>query len=88
MLLTGKRITKNLNDGVTPCLKLKIRNSEIQKVSDLYLFGLTYDRNMTFGPHIDQLCKKLSKRLGLFLAYTPIPEEAIKESVLQRNYET
>ena len=79
LLVTGKRIAKKLNDDVTPRLNLKIKNSEIHEVSHLNLLGLTCDRNMTFEPHIDQLCKKLSKRLGLLKHISPYLKKRQKE---------
>ena len=80
LLVTGKRIAKKLHDDVTPCLNLKIKNSEILEDSNLKLLGLTYDRNMTFEPHIDQLCKKLSKRLGLLKHISPYLKKRQRET--------
>ena len=42
LLVMGKRITKKLHDNSTPCLNLKINNSEILEVSKLKLLGLTH----------------------------------------------
>ncbi len=80
LLVTGKRIAKKLHDDITPCLNLKINNSEILEVSKLKLLGLTYDRNMTFETHIDQLCKKLSKRLGLLKHISPYLKKRQRET--------
>ena len=80
LLVTGKRIGKKLHGDVTPCLNLKIKNSEILEVSNLKLLGLTYDRNMTIEPHIDQLCKKLSKRLGLLKHISPYLKKRQRET--------
>ena len=80
LLVTGKRIAKKLHGDVTPCLNLKIKNSEILEVSNLKLLGLTYDRNMTIEPHIDQLCKKLSKRLGLLKHISPYLKKRQRET--------
>ena len=80
LLVTEKRIAKKLHDDVTPCLNLKIKNSEILEDSNLKLLGLTYDRNMTFEPHIDQLCKKLSKRLGLLKHISPYLKKRQRET--------
>ena len=79
LLVTGKRIAKKLNDDVTPCLNLKIKDSEIHEVSYLNLLGLTCDQNMTFEPHIDQLRKKLSKRLGLLKHISPYLKKRRRE---------
>ena len=48
LLVTGKCIVKKLNYDVTPCLNLRIKNSEIHEVFNVNLLGLTCDRNMTF----------------------------------------
>ncbi len=80
LLVTGKRIAKKLHDDITPCLNLKINNSEILEVSKLKILGLAYDRNMTFETHIDQLCKKLSKRLGLLKHVSPYLKKRQRET--------
>ena len=76
LFVLGQTTTiKGNHDNSTPCLNLKINNSEVLEVSKLKLLGLTHDQNMTFEPHIDQLCKKLSKRLGLLKHISPYDKE-------------
>ena len=40
--------------------------AEISEVPSQKLLGVTFDRNMVYDSHVDDLRKKLYKRLGLF----------------------
>ena len=57
MLVTGKRIARKLEN---------IANHEksVTNVTAQKLIGVTLDSLMSYEPHIDELSKKLSKRLG------------------------
>ena len=46
-------------------LKLRLDATNIDQLSHHKLLGLITDKDLSFEAHIDQLCKKLSKRLGL-----------------------
>jgi hypothetical protein len=81
VFVTGKRISKKLGQDI-PHLNVNINNSEISEVSSHQLLGVTYDGNVTFVPHIDKLCKKLSRRLGSSKAYKPVPEVTTKGNIL------
>ncbi len=61
-------------------MSFSFNNSEILEVSNLKLLGLTYDRNMTFEIHIDQLWKKLSKRFGLLKHVSPYLKKRQRET--------
>ena len=40
-----------------------IASSKIDEVDSHKLLGITIDKNMTWGPHIDQLCKQISQKV-------------------------
>ena len=64
----GKRIPAKMDD-VTPLrqLDVKIDDSVIEQVSSHKILGVVIDSQMNYESHIDELCKKLSKRKGLVL---------------------
>ena len=80
LLVTGKHIRKRLVDDDPPCLNVTIDNSGIAEVPSHKLLGVTLDRNLTFEPHIDELCKKLSKRLGLLKQISPYLKQRQRET--------
>ena len=45
--------------------KLKINEVNIQQVSTVKYLGVTFDANVTWKNHIDELCMKLSKTVGV-----------------------
>ena len=52
-----------------PCksLDLKIDDVNIQKFSSIkYLLGVTFDSNLPWKNHVNELCLKLSKTVGKF----------------------
>ena len=49
------------------------------EVPNLKLLGLIYDRTTAFETHIDQLCKKLSKRLGFLKHISPYLKKQQRE---------
>jgi len=44
---------------------LKINGMNIQQVSSVKYLGVTFDANLTWKSHIDELCQKLSKTVGI-----------------------
>ena len=46
-------------------LNLKINGVNIQQVSTVKYLGVTFDTNLTWKSHIDELCQKLSKTVGI-----------------------
>ena len=44
---------------------LKINGVNIQQVSTVKYLGVTFDANLTWKNHIDELCLKLSKTVGV-----------------------
>ena len=47
-------------------LNLKIDGVNIQEVSTVKYLGVTFDSNLTWKNHVDELCLKLSKTVGIF----------------------
>ena len=48
------------------CLNLKIDGVNIQEVSTVKYLGVTFDSNLTWKNHVNELCLKLSKTVGIF----------------------
>jgi len=44
---------------------IKIRNSDISRVNEAKFLGVMLDSKLTFKPHIDLLCKKVSRSVGV-----------------------
>ena len=47
-------------------LNLKIDGVNIQEVSSVKYLGLAFDSNLTWKNHVNELCLKLSKTVGIF----------------------
>ena len=47
-------------------LNLKIDGVSIQEVSSVKYLGVTFDSNLTWKNHVNELCLKLSKTVGIF----------------------
>ena len=61
----GKRIPAKLDEDTPLRLDVKIDDSVIEQVSSHKILGWTViDSQMNYESHIDELCKKLSKRIG------------------------
>ena len=70
LLVTGKRLQHKLSEE-TASLKLRLDATNIDQLSHHKLLGLIIDKDLIFAAHIDQLCKKLSKRLGVLRHINP-----------------
>ena len=61
----------------SPSANLSVGNQQITEVSDHKVLGVTIDNNLTWGPHIRDLCKTTAKRstnqqtLSIFLTFMP-----------------
>ena len=47
-------------------IKLKLDGVNIQEVSTVKYLGVTFDSNLTWKNHVNELCLKLSKTVGIF----------------------
>ena len=64
LLVTGKRLRKRMVQD-TGKMGVKTDNAEIEQVANHKLLGMIIDEDLTYEVHVDKLCDKLSKRLGL-----------------------
>ena len=72
----GKRIPED-----TPLLlDVKIDDSVIEQVSSHKILGVVIDSQMNYESHIDELCKKLSKRIGLLKHISPFLKQHQRET--------
>ena len=58
MIFTKKKINK---DSIT----VKLGNSDIQRVSSTKFLGVTIDENLSWVNHVDVICNKISKNIGV-----------------------
>ena len=66
-------------------LEIELNGSVLQQVQDAKLLGLELDEQLTFDLHIDSLCKKISKRIGILnriKAYLPRTERILNYNSL------
>lgn len=59
LLVTGKRLEKKALDTA---LKISCNSSEIEQVNSQKLLGVKLDSHLNFTEHIDDICKKVSRR--------------------------
>ena len=63
MLVTGKRLKSQINGSG---LDLQAGSVAIEQVMHQKLLGVTTDVELTFKEHCDQLCEKISPKIGRF----------------------
>ena len=59
MILTTRQKRQLLH---SPSAHLSVGNQQITEVSDHKVLGVTIDNNLTWGPHIRDLCKTTAKK--------------------------
>ena len=64
MLVKGKRLQKKLVPD-QPQFEVYLNGTRVDEVSSHKRLGVIIDTNLNFNDHIDNLCKKMSKRIGL-----------------------
>jgi len=62
MLVTCKRL-RNLVASTS--IDVSLNGSNIEHVTDFKLLGITLGQDLSFNRQIEELCKKLAKRIGL-----------------------
>ena len=67
LLVMGKRLRERMVQD-TGKLGVKTDNAE---VANHKLLGMIIDEDLTYKVHVDKLCNKLSKRLGLLRHISP-----------------
>ena len=80
LLVHGKRIPAKLDDDTSLRLDVKIDNSVIEQVSSHKILGVVIVNQMNYEPHIDELYKKLSKRIGLLKHISPFLKQRQRET--------
>ncbi|CAB4039681.1 Hypothetical predicted protein, partial [Paramuricea clavata] len=80
MLVTWKRIPKKLNSQNDPCLQLKIDGVDVSGVASKKNLGITLDSKMSYETHVEELAKKISKRLGLLKHISPYLKQHQRET--------
>ena len=76
--MNGRRILVKLDEDTLLRLDVKIDDSFIEQVSSHKILGVVTDSQMNYESHIDELCKKLSKHIGL-LKHIRISEHGLEE---------
>ena len=74
MLVSGKRLGQRLD------LTVSINQAELEQVSSHKVLGIVMDHKLSFHEHVDKLCGKLSKRIGLLRkirTYLPLEERKL-----------
>ena len=79
MLVTGKRIPNKVESGVDLSLQFSIGGVLINSVNSQKLLGVFLDTDMSHENHIDELSKKISKRLGLLKHISPYLKQSQRE---------
>ena len=65
MLITGKRLKGKLSPDDQTLDIARKTGEYLQQVCSYKLLGVILDEELNFNEHIDMVCKKLSKRIGL-----------------------
>ena len=68
MLVTGNRLRKLV---ASTSIDVSLNGSNIEHVTDFNLLGITLDQDLSFNRQIEELCKKLAKRIGLLRHISP-----------------
>ena len=77
MLVTGKRLKGKLSPEDQILDVVTETGEYLQQERSYKLLGVIFDEELNFNDHIDMICKKLSKRIGLLRSiwhYIPLKE--------------
>ena len=80
LLVHGRHILAKLDEDTLLRLDVKIDDSVIEQVSSHKILGVVIDSQMNYESHIDELCKKLSKRIGLLKHISPFLKQRQRET--------
>ena len=80
LLVNGRRILVKLDEDTLLRLDVKIDDSFIEQVSSHKILGVVTDSQMNYESHIDELCKKLSKHIGLLKHISPFLKQCRRET--------
>ena len=79
ILIDGPRLRKRLRNEDRK-LEIELKGNTLEQVENVKLLGLELDEELSFDIHIDSLCKKISKRIGILnriKAYLPRAERIL-----------
>ena len=79
ILINGPRLRKRLSNEDRK-LEIELKGSTLEQVENVKLLGLELDEQLSFDVHIDALCQKISKRIGILnriKAYLPRAERIL-----------
>ena len=79
LIVTAKRLQHKLREE-TATLKLRLDANNIDQLSHRKLVGLIIDNDLSFEVRMDELCKKLSKGLGLLRHISPYLKQRCKST--------
>ena len=79
MLISGKRLEKKMLEKVNLEIAVKVGDTQITEVNCEKLLGVTIDNRLNNEEHIDRLCRKLSKQLGLLKHISPCIKKQQRE---------
>ena len=72
MLITGKRLgSKLLPEDLSLDIKTR-NNTKLDQTPSHKLLGVHLDQDLNFDEHVDSVCNKLSKRIGLLRSIKPL----------------
>ena len=76
----GKRIPAKLDEDKPLRLDVEIDDPVVEQVSSHKILGVVIDGQMNHKSHIDELCKKLSKRISLLKHISPFLKQRQRET--------
>ena len=83
ILINGPRLRNEVSNEVSNedrKIEIELKGSTLEQVENVKLLGLELDEQLSFDVHIDSLCKKISKRIGILnriKAYLPRAERIL-----------
>ena len=81
LLVHGKRIPAKLDEDKPLRLDVEIDDPVVEQVSSHMILGVVIDEpQMNHKSHIDELCKKLSKRISLLKHISPFLKQRQRET--------
>jgi hypothetical protein len=79
ILIDGSRLRNRLSQ-TDRILDIQLEGKRLEQVDHFKLLGLAFDEKLSFASHIESLCKKLSKRIGILnkiKSYLPRSERVL-----------
>ena len=80
LLVHGKHIPAKLDEDTPLRLDVEIDDFAVEQVSSHKIVGVVMDSQINHKLHIDELCKKLSKRIGLLKHISPFLKQHQRET--------